>query len=260
MPAELRQPDIRNHLLAGLSEGDFGLISPHLVAVELPLRHHLEAAGRPVKSIFFPEEGLASVVAVSRPSGRQAEVGLVGAEGMTGFSFIHGVERSPHDVFMQAGGNGYAIDADDLRTVLNLSRMLQSSFLRFSHVFHLQAAGAVLANATGTIEERLSRWLLMTHDRLPGDELRITHEFFSVMLGVRRPGITISLRRLESEGLILLRRGATIIVDRDGLLKRANGLYGAPEAEYERLFGAWRNRTSASQPIRVDVPPVDGRA
>ncbi len=230
------QSEVGNRILSSLHVDDFRHLEQGLERVELPVRYALETAGRRIKSICFLEEGLASVVAVSRPSGRQAEVGLVGSEGVTGFSLIHGIDHAPYNVFMQAPGWGYVVPADVLRNLLEANRRLQAFLLRFSYVFHVQAGGAVLANATASIEERLCRWLLMTHDRIPGDELHITHEFFSVMLGIRRPGITIGLRRLETEGLIALRRGVTVIIDREGLIVRANGMYGKPEAEYERVF------------------------
>lgn len=236
--------EFRNRILVSLDDEDRSLVAAHLEPVVFSPRQYLETAGRRIESVYFVEEGIASVVVVSRPSGRQAEVALIGSDGMTGFSLIHGVDRSPYNTFIQAAGHGYAIDAECLQSLIEARPGLQACFLRYSHVLNFQIGCAVLANATGSIEERLSRWLLMTHDRIQKDELKVTHEFFSVMLGVRRPGVTISLRRLETEGLIALRRGTTVIFDRDGLIKRANGLYGAAEAESERLFGVWRRHVS----------------
>src|SRR5262249_34467429 len=103
--------------------------------------------------------------------------------------------------------------------------------------FGVQCNYTALANAHGTIEERCSRWLLMSHDRLETDKLLLTHDFLALMLGVRRAGVTIALGHLEGRGLISTARGAVTVVDRDGLEESANGLYGAPEAEFERLFG-----------------------
>jgi CRP-like cAMP-binding protein len=106
------------------------------------------------------------------------------------------------------------------------------------HVVSVQIAHTALANAQGKIEERLARWLLMAHDRFDTDDLPITHEFLSVMLGVRRAGVTLALHRLDSVGLISTARGCVTVLDRQGLQERANGLYGVPELEFERLFGA----------------------
>src|SRR5262249_39809956 len=134
-------------------------------------------------------------------------------------------------------GAGQCITADDLREVLGKSATMHRCLLRFAHVFGVQSSYTALANAHGTIEERCSRWLLMSHDRLETDELLLTHDFLSLMLGVRRAGVTIALGHLEGRGLISTARGAVTIVDRDGLEESANGLYGVPEAEFERVFG-----------------------
>jgi CRP-like cAMP-binding protein len=106
---------------------------------------------------------------------------------------------------------------------------------RYAHAFAVQAAHTALANAQGKIEERLARWLLMAHDRTTGDSLHLTHEFLALMLGVRRAGVTTALHALESNALIENSRGSIVILDRAGLEASANGLYGVPEAEYERV-------------------------
>jgi CRP-like cAMP-binding protein len=113
---------------------------------------------------------------------------------------------------------------------------LRQRLLRFAHVFSVQCGATAVANAHGTIEERLARWLLMALDRHDGASLPLTHEFMAVMLGVRRAGVTLALQHLEAKGLVQATRGRVTISDRDGLRERANGLYGAPEAEYERLI------------------------
>jgi CRP-like cAMP-binding protein len=109
-------------------------------------------------------------------------------------------------------------------------------FMRFAHVFAVQASYTALANARGTIEERLARWLLMAQDRIGSDVLELTHEFLALMLGVRRAGVTIALQHFENNGILQTARGAVTIADREGLEDCANGLYGQPEAEFERLF------------------------
>jgi CRP-like cAMP-binding protein len=94
-----------------------------------------------------------------------------------------------------------------------------------------------MANGRSKVEERLARWLVMAHDRLDGDELPLTHEFLAIMLGVRRPGVTVALNLLEKDGLIDANRGVISIIDRKGLEEKSNGAYGVPEAEFRRLFG-----------------------
>jgi CRP-like cAMP-binding protein len=109
-------------------------------------------------------------------------------------------------------------------------------FLRYAHIFGVQSVYTALANARGSIEERLARWLLMTRDRVDGDEMLLTHEFIALMLGVRRARVTTALQAFEGRGLIETARGCVTVKDRDGLEESANGLYGPPEAEFERMF------------------------
>jgi CRP-like cAMP-binding protein len=111
-------------------------------------------------------------------------------------------------------------------------------FLRFAHVFAVQSGYTALANAQGKIEERLARWLLMVHDRMERDTLELTHEFLALMLGTRRAGVTMALGHFEHKGVIETARGAVTVKDREGLIECANGLYGVPEAEFERLFNS----------------------
>ena len=234
MPAS--QPHIRNRILAGLAAPDFARLAPHLEAVDLPLRKLLEARHRRTEFLYFPESGIASVV-VTGGSQHTVEAGIVGREGMTGQSAVLAANRSPHEVFMQTAGTGWRIGAAELIKALDDSAGLRRHVLRHVHVLQVQMSFTALANARYRIEERLARWLLMAQDRMDGDEVALTHEFLSLMLGVRRPGVTATLNRFEENGLVRAQRGTITILDRAGLEDTANGCYGAPEAEYERLFG-----------------------
>ena len=231
-PTTTRSP---NRILSRLSQEEFGLLGPHLEAMELPVRKQLESRNKPIEAVYFIEGGFASVVA--NGTGRSIEVGIVGREGMTGLSVIMGTDRSPHETYMQVGGNGQRIPSAKLCQAVEESPALHRHFLRYGHAFVVQTAQTALANGRSKIEERLARWLLMANDRLDGDEVPLTHEFLSVMLGVRRPGVTVALDLLEKAGLIQAKRRAVGIVDRTGLRKISNGAYGAAEAEFKRLFG-----------------------
>jgi CRP-like cAMP-binding protein len=211
-----------------------GVLRLHLEAVDLPVRKQLEARNKPIETVYFIEHGFASVVA--NGTGRSIEVGLIGREGMTGLAVIMGSDRSPHETFMQAGGDGQRIPADKLRQILQEYPALHRSLLRYGHAFVVQTAQTALANGRSKVEERLARWLLMANDRLDGDRVPLTHEFLAIMLGVRRPGVTLALNVLEKRGLIQAKRGTIAIVDRARLRKVSNGAYGAAEAEFNRLF------------------------
>jgi CRP-like cAMP-binding protein len=224
-----------NRLLSHLSSDDFALLEPDLIRVVLPLRKRLEAPRRSIDQVYFPESGFASVVADGGTT--RIEVGMIGREGMTGLAVVMGTDRSPNETFMQNAGEGSKIAAASLRRAIAQSRSLHHCFLRYAHTFAIQATHTARANARSKLEERLARWLLMAHDRLDTDKLVITHEFLSLMLGARRPGVTVGLNLLEKDGLIQNHRGAISIIDRTGLKRAANGAYGVPEAEFARLFG-----------------------
>jgi CRP-like cAMP-binding protein len=236
----------RNRLLGALSDADFALMQPHLEPVPLRLRERLQSANRRVQYVYFPERGLASVVAIGGGARRQAEVAIVGPEGMTGLAIVLGAERSACDVFMQMPGEGQRIAADSLRRVMDQSVTLLRCLLRYAYVYNVQAEFTALANAQGKIEERLARWLLMALDRSDDKKLVMTHEFLALMLGVRRAGVTVALGHLESGGAIETQRGEITVHNRDELRQCANGLYGAPEAEYQRLFKQTERRAHAS--------------
>src|SRR5262245_31846935 len=204
----------------------------------LRFRQRLQSANRTVKAAYFPDSGIASVVAIATGSRSQAEVAVVGCEGMVGLPIVLGAKRSPFEIFIQVEGHGHCIPAQDLTTAMEQSPALREALLLYSHVFTVQASYTALANAHGKIEERLARWLLMAQDRIAQDELLLTHEFLALMLGVRRAGVTVGLQHFEHAGFIETGRGSIVIKDRDALEESANGLYGAPEAEFERLFPA----------------------
>ncbi len=227
----------RNRILASLPPADQQMLAEHLEPRPLRFRQRVQPAGRKIRNVYFIEQGMASVIVVAGGADRrQTEVGIIGFEGMTGIAAVLGADRTPNEIFMQIAGEGLCITAERLRSLMTQSRALTHALHRYAHAFNVQSAQTLLANTLGSVEERLARWLLMSQDRLEQSEIRLTHEFLALMLGVRRPGVTIALHRLEELGLVTSRRGATEILDREGLRKYAKGLYGVPEAEYERLF------------------------
>lgn len=225
-----------NLILRHLSADDRGLLAPHLVQVDLPARKSLEAPNRRIEYIFFIESGFASVV-VNGTADRDTEVGLIGREGVTGFAVVMATDRSPNAVYMQYAGKGQRITTVALKKAMRQSETLQIALLNYCHAFHIQATQTALANGRGKIEQRLARWLCMAQDRIESAELALTHEFISIMLGVRRPGVTLMLESLERAALIQRKRGVISIIDREGLEKITDGAYGVPEAEFRRLFG-----------------------
>jgi len=219
-----------NRILSRLSRQDLALLEPHLEAVDLPVRKPLEARRKRIDQVYFIESGFASVVAngTSKPS---IEVGIIGREGMTGLAIILGSNRAQHATYIQVAGKGLRISAARLREADERSNTLHRAMLRFVHAFLAQTTTTALANGRSKIEERLARWLLMANDRINGDDVPLTHEFLSLMLGTHRPGVTIAVQALEKAGLITTRRSHITIVDRKALERSSNGTYVRPNDE-----------------------------
>lgn len=229
-------PGDRNLLLASLSKELHELLDPHLDMVKLEQKTSLELPQEEIARVIFPVSCVGSMVATGAPN-RRIEVGLFGFDGMSGTSIVTGAGTSPLETFVQVPGYGYAIEAEVLRGLLETHHPLRAHFMRYVHCLSIQTTQTALCNGQAKLEERLARWLLMCHDRIPTDRLEITHEFMAVMLGVRRAGVTVGTHYLEGKGLIRAERGVITIRDRDGLESEARGSYGVPEREYVRLFG-----------------------
>ena len=184
-----------NRILSRLAAADLALLEPHLQPVELPVHRALEGRNRRIDHVYFIEAGFASVVAngSSKPS---IEVGIIGREGMTGLAIVMGQRRAPDATYVQVAGKAQRIRADKLREADERSNTLHRAMLHYAHAYLLQITSTALANGRGKIEERLARWILMAHDRIDDDRLPLTHEFLSLMLGVRRSGVTTALQAL----------------------------------------------------------------
>jgi CRP-like cAMP-binding protein len=234
----IEQPQIsyRNCLLQRLSRSDLDLLEPHLVRVDLPLRTPLENARTSIEDVYFMEDGIASVVAKLEDGG-DTEVGLIGFEGMTGALVVLGGDLAAHDTYMQIAGSGFRLPASALVTAMSASVSLKALLLLYVQTLFVQTGYTALANARLKLDERLARWLLMCQDRVRADKFAVTHEFVAVMLGVRRPGVTIAIQELEGMGLIKATRGEILILKRDRLVELAGGAYSEPERDYERLLG-----------------------
>lgn len=224
----------RNRLLRVLSTSDRGLLRPALGLVELLRGSVLEIIGEQTEQAFFIETGLAAVVAHS--PGREIGIGVVGNDGMTGLDLVLGAGRAANQTLVQSAGQAVGISAAALEAALKQSITLRTILLRYAHVFTVQTSQTALTNGHAAIEERLARWILMSHDRFSSNDLTVTHEFISLMVGVRRQGITDALHALEGQKLIRSTRDNLHVLDRPGLIALASGSYGVCEAEYERLI------------------------
>lgn len=233
---EPNQYKIKNCLLTALSPDAFRLVGPKLEPVALDVRDSLNLPNEPTPFVYFLDEGLGSIMlGPERTTG--VEVGMVGREGFIGTCIVLEAEQSPHHSFIQIAAKGWRIGSGALMEAMDASRELRRLLTRYAHVFMTQVSSTAQSNADYTVEERLARWILMCHDRSDADQIMITHEFMALMLGVRRPGVTVATHLLEGEGMIRATRGIITVLDREKLKRKANGSYGLAESEYERLIG-----------------------
>lgn len=234
-PAQQR-PLIRNGLLAALSAEDRAHLQPHLEAVELPFDQTIHAAGGPVDAVFFVETGMVSQI-VTLEDGEQVEAGISGPEGVVGLPLIYGDSHAITASRVQMEGTALRIGAAAFRAEMDRSATLRALMLRYALAFHAQVTLTAACNARHAIEQRLARWLLLAHDRAAADEFPMTHEFMSLMLGVRRPGVTIAAGMLQKAGLIHYVRGRMHIADRPGLEAASCECYHIVRHESARLLG-----------------------
>jgi len=234
--SQIQQATVRNRLLQALSRDDFALLQPHLEPIPTELRQTLIAPNEPVRQLFFPETGYGSLVTQVSGVGK-IEAVLIGREGVIGATpVLLGTDRTPHHCFIQAAGEMLVIDTPKLCAAVDQSPSLRKVLLRFVQVQFVEAVHTAFVNATYQTEVRLARWLLMCHDRVDGDELTVTHDFVSMMLGVQRTSATLAIQALEGAGLIKAKRGRMTILNRQALQAVADGSYGMAEAEYARLI------------------------
>lgn len=232
----MRHTAFKNELLRRLSNRDFELLRPHLECIELKLGVVVHPAGSPMRFAYFPETCIVSSVA-KVPKGKDVEVGMIGFEGMTGTPLLLRDDRQPLECVVQFAGTAFRVASSAFTDAVAASPSLQAILLRYVHALSIQASYTAWTNARSTLEQRLARWLLMYADRIEGEALAVTHEYLSILLGVRRPGVTVGIQILEGKGLIRAKRGLVVIRDREGLIELAEGAYGIPEAEHERLVG-----------------------
>jgi len=235
----------RNRLLAALPDADLESLRPHLERVDLDVHQILTQPGDTIAHVDFIESGVISIVGMTEPNHR-IEVGMIGYEGATGVGIVLGNDRSSNELLVQSAGSALRIPASSLRNIMGNSPFLTSTLLSYVHTFMVQGSQTAIANGCGRLDERLARWLLMWHDRIGNHEFETTHELVSLLLGVRRQGVTVALHELEGRGLIRSLRGRIRIVDRAGLQLAAGGFYGIPEDEYERLIGPCQRCSAAA--------------
>jgi CRP-like cAMP-binding protein len=199
------------------------------------LRDVLYEPNAPIQHVYFPQHGVASLLAVDN-AGAGVEVVSVGNEGMTGMALVHGAESSPHKCIVQIAGEGTRIAAGTFRELLPSLPTLRRLLHRYANAMFNEAAQTIICNRRHSFEERCARWLLLTDDRVQGSEFTLTHEFLSYMLATRRPSVSVAAGRLQQDGLIRYRRGVIRILDRAGLEDSACECYAFTRATHKQIY------------------------
>jgi CRP-like cAMP-binding protein len=226
-------PTIPNQLLAALPGKEYKRLIPHLEFVSLPMMEVLYESGEPIKHVYFPNDGLISLLVVMK-DGTPREVGLIGSEGMFGVPVVLGMNATPTRALIQMPGSAMRLKAQALRDELKRGGALQNILQRYIHALFTQVAQSAACISSHEVNRRLSRWLVMTHDHAPGDEFVMKQEFMAMMLGVTRSVVTRAAVNLQNEKMIRYTRGQVTILDRRRLEATACECYGAVKTEYER--------------------------
>jgi len=226
---------LRNRILAALPVADYERLLPHLELVELPLGHSLYESGAKQAYVYFPIEGIVSLLYITQ-TGNSAELAVVGSEGMIGIALFMGGETAPNRAVVQSRCRAYRLPAQILKTQFAEGGALQLVLLKFTQALITQISQTAVCNLHHSVDQQLCRWLLLSLDRLPENRLQMTQELIANMLGVRRQGVTESARKLEQDHLITYSRGLITVLDRPGLEKRSCECYAAVKTETDRLL------------------------
>jgi CRP-like cAMP-binding protein len=226
----------QNRLLYALPLEEYARLLPQLTPVRLGLKQVLVEPDAPIRDVYFPREGVCSIIADEQEGGA-VEVGTIGPDGLVGIPVLHDAESMPYRVFVQIEGHAWRLSADAFRQVIDERRAVRHLFLRYAQYFTDQVSQSVACNRLHTLDERCARWLLMTHDRVEGDAFELTHEFLSLMLGVRRAGVTVAMGVLQAADVIRYTRGRITVLDRQRLEEASCGCYHITRTQLDRLLG-----------------------
>lgn len=225
----------QNHLLAALPEADYARLLPDLDFVSMPLEWALSESGSHMKYVYFPTTSIISLLYVME-DGSSGEIAVTGNEGLVGISLFMGGESATSRAVVQSAGYGYRLKASTMKREFALGGALQHLSLRFTQALIAQMSQTAVCNRHHTLDQQLCRWLLLSLDRLPGNELVMTQELIANMLGVRREGVTEAAGNLQRDGIINYRRGHIAVLDRLKLEKRVCECYSVVKKEYDRIL------------------------
>ena len=229
------QKTLGNHLLASLTEMESSRLLPHLEFVQMELGDVIYEPNLPMRYVYFPSSGIVSLLYVME-DGASAEIALVGNEGFIGVSLIMGGETTSSRAVVQSGGKAYRIKSSLLVEEFMRGGPMQKRLLRYTQSLLTQMAQTAVCNRHHSLDQQFCRWLLLSLDRLPSNELSMTQELIANMLGVRRESVTEAAGKIQKAGLISYHRGQIRIINRSGLEERVCECYAVVKTECERLL------------------------
>lgn len=230
-----RHNPIHNHLLAALPAEILGHIAPHLELISMPLGEVLYEVGGQLQYVYFPTTAIVSIHYIME-NGASAEIAGVGNEGVLGTSLFMGGNSTTSLATVQTAGYGYRLKGRLMMEEFNRAGPMMRLMLRYTQALMTQISQTAVCNRHHSIEQQMCRWLLLTLDRLPSNELTMTQELIASMLGVRREGVTETAGNLQRAGLISYRRGHITVLDRSGLESHACECYEVVKNEFQRLL------------------------
>ena len=225
----------QNHLLAALPASEFERLGPHLRLVPVKLGEVLYESGGQLQHVYFPTDSIVSLLYVMQ-NGASAEIAVVGNEGILGISLFMGGETTPSRAVVQSEGHGYRLSAQRLKQEFNRAGPVMHLLLRYTQALITQMSQTAVCNRHHSVDQQLCRWLLLSLDRLPTDELKMTQELIANMLGVRREGVTEAAGKLRDAGIIEYSRGHIKVLDRPKLEQHVCECYAVVKKEFDRLL------------------------
>ena len=234
-PTVPRPPPTENRLLAALPDAEYQRLAPHLESIELPLGMALYESGTQLTHVYFQTDGIVSLLYVME-DGSSAEIAVTGKEGVLGISLFMGGDHTTSRAVVQSAGHAYRLRANVMMQEFERGGYLQHLLLRFTQALITQMAQTAVCNRHHTIDQQLCRWLLLSLDRLPDNQVNMTQELIANMLGVRREGVTAAASQLQSAGVISYKRGRITVLDRSVLENRVCECYAVVKRETDRLL------------------------
>jgi CRP-like cAMP-binding protein len=232
----------KNFLLAALDNPDLDRLRDALTEVTFALGDVIYESGDHLDYAYFPTTSIVSLLYIME-NGATAEIGLTGNDGVLGLALVLGGETTTSRAVIQSAGTALRLKASDMKKEFHLAGRFQELLLRYTQALMTQISQTAVCNRLHPIEQQLARWVLLSHDRLQSNELNMTHDLISNMLGVRREGITLAAKKLGARKLITNNRGTITVIDRKGLEAASCECYEIVNSEYNRLLGRGISRT-----------------